>query len=198
MLKAELRQLYKAKRAALSADEAYDLSQQIAGHFFANDRIVACLAKPSAIVHTYLPIQRQNEVNIWPIIYHLWRDFPQVRTWSSVTEPMSHTLQHFQLTADTVLIKTKWGIPEPSGTFEQVTGQPDLVIIPLLAFDEKGNRVGYGGGYYDRFLADAKSDCLKVGLSFFEPVEQIDDVEKTDVLLDACVTPDGLMSFRTT
>ena len=187
MNKKEIRFGYRQKRAALASDRLTIASQQICDQFFADTRISRCLARPNAIVHTYLPMARQNEVDTWPLIHQLWRDFPQVRIWSSVTEPKTHTLHHFQLTAHTPLTETKWGIPVPSGTFRQETGQPDLVIVPLLAFDKQGNRVGYGGGYYDRFLAQTSPDCLKVGLSFFEPIEQIDEVEKTDVRLNGCL-----------
>lgn len=180
---------------ALSPGQCKLYSQQIATQFLADSRLSACLAKPDAIVHTYLPIRRQNEVDTWPLIHQIWHDFPTVRTWSSITEATNHTLQHFQLTADTYLTETKWGIPVPSGTFEPVSGSPDLVIIPLLAFDRQGHRVGYGGGYYDRFLADNKATCLKIGLSFFESVESIDDLDETDVRLNGCVIPSGVHCF---
>ena len=195
MTKAKLRALYKTKRAALSPANVLSLSQKITARFFADSRILACLARPNAVAHTYLPIARQHEVDTWPIIHQLRRDFPQVRVWSSVTEPETHTLQHFQLTPDTQLTETKWGIPVPSGTFEPATGQPDLVIVPLLAFDRQGHRVGYGGGYYDRFLAQTNPDCLKIGLSFFEPVEHVEEVEETDVRLDGCVMPENVCWF---
>ena len=189
MTKAELRTFYKGKRVALSVAEVQPLSQQITDCFFADARIRACLARPNAIVHTYLPIARQREVDTWPIIHHLRRDFPQVHIWSSVTEPETHTLRHFQLKPNTRLTETKWGIPVPLGTCEPAIGQPDLVIVPLLAFNRQGHRVGYGGGYYDRFLAQTSPDCLKIGLSFFEPVDQIDELEPTDVRLDGCFVP---------
>ncbi|MBO0949976.1 5-formyltetrahydrofolate cyclo-ligase [Fibrella sp. HMF5405] len=184
------------KRKALVATEHLLYSQQILAQFFSDTLILSCLAKHNTVVHTYLPILRNNEVDTWPIIQQLWRDFPSLRIWSSITDSKSHTLRHFQLTADTALTETKWGIPEPSGAVEFVVGQPDLVIVPLLAFDNAGNRVGYGGGYYDRFLAEAGPDCLKIGLSFFDPVEHITGIEETDIRLDTCITPEAVFSFR--
>lgn len=169
--------------------------QQMARQFFADPLIHNCLVKPDVIVHTYLPIRRQNEIDTWPLIHQLWREFPAVRTWLSVTEPVNHRLHHFELTAHTLLTETEWGIPVPSGTYERVSAQPDLVLIPLLAFDRQGHRVGYGGGYYDRFLAQTEPGCLKIGLSLFEPVDRIIDVEETDIKLNACVTPDQVHWF---
>ncbi len=83
----------------------------------------------------------------------------------------------------------RWGIPEP---LDGKTVPPlaiDLVFVPLLAFDLKGHRVGHGKGYYDRFLKLCRVDCIKAGLSFFEPVDAISDPDEHDVRLDLCITP---------
>lgn len=58
-----------------------------------------------------------------------------------------------------------------------------------------GNRVGYGKGFYDKFLSDCKPDVIRIGLSFFEIEENIDDVFEGDVKLDYCVTPNHIHSF---
>ncbi len=71
----------------------------------------------------------------------------------------------------------------------------DVVFIPLLSFDYKGNRVGYGKGYYDRFLLNCKEECLKIGLSFFEEEQCVFDVEDTDISLDFCVTPKQVYQY---
>jgi 5-formyltetrahydrofolate cyclo-ligase len=71
----------------------------------------------------------------------------------------------------------------------------DVVFIPLLAFDEKGNRVGYGKGFYDRFLAKCRPETVKIGLSFFEATPEITDVSPDDIRLDWCVTPEKVYSF---
>ncbi len=189
MKKELLRVSYRTKRSNLTASQRLMLTQQITRHFFADWRIQGYVAKPNAIVHTYLPIARQHEADTWPLIHKLWRDCPNVRIWSSITESTNHSLRHFQLAPDTLLTETKWGIPAPTQDVERVDGLPDLVVVPLLAVDQAGNRVGYGGGYYDRFLAETGLHCLKVGLSMFDPVSRIDDIEPTDVRLDGCVTP---------
>ena len=195
MQKHWLRRIYRQKRSEISPEQKVLHSRQIISQLFTDTRIQRLLASSTAIVHTYLPIRRQNEVDTWPLIHQLWRDFPQVRTWSSITETATHTLRHYQLTANTRLTKTNWGIPVPSGTFTYVAGHPDLIIVPLLTFDQQGHRVGYGGGYYDRFLAGAGPDCLTIGLSFFGPVDQIADTEETDVRLNGCITPEKVYWF---
>jgi len=72
----------------------------------------------------------------------------------------------------------------------------DIALVPLLCFDLIGHRVGYGGGYYDKFLAACRPDCKKVGLSVFDPVESISDIEPHDVRLDFAITPDRLWKFN--
>ncbi|MFT7351177.1 MAG: 5-formyltetrahydrofolate cyclo-ligase [Flavobacterium sp.] len=71
----------------------------------------------------------------------------------------------------------------------------DVVFVPLLAFDLQGNRVGYGKGFYDKFLANCKPTTIKIGISFFEAEEKISDVFAKDVKLDYCITPEKVYSF---
>jgi 5-formyltetrahydrofolate cyclo-ligase len=188
MTKAELRTQYKARRAALPPEMVAALTQQITERFFADETILAALNIPDAVLHTYLPIRQQNEVNTWPIIRRVWAEWPHVRVLSSVTDPTAHTLISFTLSPDTYLTENRWGIPEPTQPTQRATDVPTLVIVPLLVFDGRGHRIGYGGGYYDRFLAELPPTCLMVGLSFFSPTNQYWAVEETDVPLALFVT----------
>mgnify|MGYP003575184065 FL=1 len=90
----------------------------------------------------------------------------------------------------------EWGITEPVSGVEVLPEQLDIVLIPLLVYDKKGNRVGYGKGFYDRFLSECRSDAMKVGLSFFEPVDLISDANELDIPLDACISPKGIFTFK--
>ena len=72
----------------------------------------------------------------------------------------------------------------------------DIIFIPLLAFDIEGHRVGYGKGYYDRFLKLTNNSTLKIGLSFFDPINKILDIDDNDVKLDYCVTPKQVHKFN--
>ncbi|MDY6994028.1 MAG: 5-formyltetrahydrofolate cyclo-ligase, partial [Pseudomonadota bacterium] len=71
----------------------------------------------------------------------------------------------------------------------------NLVLCPLLAFDKKGFRVGYGKGFYDRFFQKCQPNAIKVGLSFEEAVEHIEDINQYDIPLNYCVTPKKLYVF---
>jgi 5-formyltetrahydrofolate cyclo-ligase len=91
--------------------------------------------------------------------------------------------------ADSIFEANEYNIPEPLDNDVVPPDAIDLVIIPLLAFDEKGNRVGYGKGFYDRYLKECREDCMKLGFSYFDPVDSIDDAGEFDVPLDFCITP---------
>ena len=196
MKKAELRRQFLAERKLLSANEVEFSSQLIAEHFF--DFLEQTgLADSSGIIHTFLPIQRQNEVDTWPIIHTLWARFGPLSVAVSVTDSISHTLSHYWLTPETTLTENHWGIPEPTTAGKQILASTEfkIVLVPLLAFDLRGHRVGYGGGFYDRFLAECRPDCLKIGLSLVEPIDRIEAIEPTDIPLDACITPTQIRLF---
>ena len=90
---------------------------------------------------------------------------------------------------------TSWDHPEPITGDLVEANQIDLAILPMLAFDEMGNRVGYGKGYYDRFIAEASKNMIKIGLSYFPPLSNIEDLGLYDKKLDFCVTPDRFYAF---
>ena len=74
----------------------------------------------------------------------------------------------------------------------------DFVITPLLYCDKKGNRIGYGKGFYDEFFKTINADAKKIGVNFFPPIDFIDDVSGFDVKLDYLVTPEETLSFSLT
>jgi 5-formyltetrahydrofolate cyclo-ligase len=98
-------------------------------------------------------------------------------------------LAHYQYDQQIELIKNEYGIDEPKSGSKVTENEIDMVLIPLLAFDRKGYRVGFGKGYYDKFLSRCRKDVLKVGLSFFEPVDAIEDITGYDIPMDFCITP---------
>lgn len=194
MTKAELRRQFLEERKGLMVDDVHERSQAIARLF--SDFLAQLDAVPS-VIHLFLPIQRQKEMDTWLIIRHIWELYPAIQLAVSVTDVATNQLWHYPLAPDTILRENRWGIPEPVDP-DQPTLNPslfDLVLVPLLAFDQCGNRIGYGKGFYDRFLANCRPDCRKVGLSLFEPVTHIEGIEPTDVQLDACITPSQICFF---
>ncbi len=142
--------------------------------------------------HIYLHAKQKKELETGPLI-----TFLRKRNKRIIVPKMypNHRLQHFLLSEDTVLETNKWGIPEPVNSTAVSPSEIDVVFIPLLAFDRRGHRVGYGKGYYDRFLSECRKDCIKVGLSLFEAVDEITDAGEHDIPLDYCLTPEGIYEF---
>lgn len=194
MLKSEARQLFRDRRRALTEAGWATASDAIQERFFTWFSGVDL--PPGPVIHTFLPIARQKEVDTWPIVRRLWQDFSQITLVAPVTDRSSGEMTNYALRPDTPVVAGAYGIPEPTGAGRPVSASAiDLVLVPLLAFDLRGHRVGYGGGFYDRFLARCRPDCLKVGLSLFEPIEVIQDVFEGDVRLNYCLTPDQTYCF---
>lgn len=190
MLKRELREWRQHERAQYTPANVEKWSLEICQLFFATFDLRTIQA-----LHIFLPIQRKNEVDTWPIIKKLRTDFPEIKIAVSVADTFKNTLTHFWLQPDTKLVQSKWGIPEPENAQPISVSEIDLVLVPLLAFDEKGHRVGYGKGFYDRFLAQCKPDTLKIGLSFEPPVAVIPDFQESDIALNFVITPTQIFKF---
>ncbi|BCS81289.1 hypothetical protein CaldiYA01_12490 [Caldicellulosiruptor diazotrophicus] len=86
------------------------------------------------------------------------------------------------------LHRNKLGILEPSNTYQIPPSQIDVCIVPIVAFDNNLNRVGFGKGYYDRFLKNVDPHCIKIGVAYhFQKIKRIKP-ENHDVKLDIIVT----------
>jgi 5-formyltetrahydrofolate cyclo-ligase len=188
-LKPSVREQFKLKRQELQPQDIKLRSQSI--HDLLFSRI---MMHRFSHIHTFLPIEGRNEVDTSVIVNTLRKDFsPDIYLSKS---HKNGNLTHHLYRPEAKLIINKWGVPEPEDTVEGIPETTfDLVFVPLLSFDKNGHRVGYGGGYYDRFLSKCKPDCLKIGLSFFEPVNEISDVNEFDVKLNHCVTPNKIWTF---
>ena len=146
-------------------------------------------------LHLFLPIEAKNEVNTLLLAKWLREHQPTIRLVLSKCDIHKHTLNHFIWETNTVLRTNRWGITEPSGGLEVGEKELDMILVPLLAYDLKGNRVGYGKGFYDRFLAKCNANVQKVGLSYFEPLDSIGDAESFDVKLNSCISPGKIWRF---
>jgi len=181
-----LRDFYKEKRAELSPGQRETLSLAIA------NKTLELKLWGHSFYHIFLPIDRLMEVNTEYLLNILnGKDKNIVVGRADTKRP---EMSHFLLTDNTVFKKNSWGIPEPQGGITILEHQLDVVFVPLLTVDKFGNRLGYGKGYYDRFLKKCRPDCLKIGLSFFEPIAQI-PVNAHDIPLNACVTADNIYLF---
>ncbi|MGV3705789.1 MAG: 5-formyltetrahydrofolate cyclo-ligase [Arcticibacter sp.] len=190
MDKKELRKAYMKSRQALHAGELEDLSTRIASNFFSLDLHAV------RYLHLYYPIAGKQEIDSLLISNRLRKDYRHIQLVLPKSDLTNCTLKHICWEESTPLAMNEWGITEPGNGREISPELIDLIVIPLLACDKEGNRLGYGKGFYDRFLTSCRPEALKVGLSYFEPQESIIAHESHDIPLDICITPDRIWNFK--
>ena len=187
MTKQEIRTKYRTLRKSLTLEETEEKSLAIA------NKLLQLPVWDKTYYHLFLSIEEQKEVQTEFILHILSGKDKEVVVAKSDFESFGMT--HYLLTDNTKLAKNQYGIPEPVDGLEVPTTKLDIVFIPLLAFDALGNRLGYGKGFYDRFLAQCRPDVIKIGLSFFEAETETLPNSTTDIALDYCVTPQKVYQF---
>ena len=186
MHKRKIREIFKAKRNLINLKTLEDSSIQIANH---------CLKLEIwhfINYHIFFPIEKNNEVNTKHLIQIIQgRDknviIPKIED--------NFNLKNYLLTDSTLFVTNSLGISEPQSGIEVCNEDLDVIFIPLIAFDKFGNRVGYGKGYYDKMLSKCIKSVLKIGLSLFDPIDQIHDISTYDVKMDYCITPNQTYVF---
>ena len=187
MTKAQLRKAYRLLRKKLSEEDIETKSLDIA------NQLLKLPIWDKSFYHIFLSITEQKEINTDYILSILSGKDKHIVISKSDFETFEMT--HYLLSDNTKLKKNKWNIPEPVSGIKIDTEQIEVVFIPLLVFDKKGNRIGYGKGFYDKFLAQCQPNTLKVGLSFFSAENEISDMYKNDITIDYCVTPNSIYQF---
>ena len=189
MKKAEARILFRQQRSSLTTLQVNVFQDLLLIQFQE-------LALPYFnYVHAYLPIYKNNEPDTDPLLEWLKFSNPGLQIVYPKVSPLDFSMKHYLHEDDMYFDMNQYGIPEPVGGKEIMPEELDLVFVPLLGFDLQGNRVGYGKGYYDRFLSKCKDDVIKVGLSFLSPIDCIEDVDFFDKKLDFCITPERVYAF---
>ena len=189
MLKKSIRQAYLKKRKALSPDILQEYSEQIVARFCSFPILTL------TNLFSYYALVEKAEFDVEPCTNWLKeRHADLVVSWPRI-DPVHNTMEALTLAPNAFFSKNKYNILEPiSGESIPPEGQ-DVIFVPLIAFDEKGYRVGYGKGYYDRYLSRCRPDCLKIGFSFFDPLPAISDIGEFDVPLSVCITPSRIYEF---
>ncbi len=144
-------------------------------------------------LHIFLPIVSKKEPDTFLMIDWLREAHPEIEIIVPKANFETNIMSHYSYLNKQDLANNHHHIPEPQKA-KPFVGIPDMVIVPLLAFDKIGYRVGYGKGFYDRFLENTNTQ--KVGLSFFDALEEIIDVHLNDIRLDKCITPTEIISFK--
>lgn len=187
MNKKQLRTLYRAKRADLGAGQREKMQDLMLIRFQQLE-----IAIPSVIM-TYAPFE--DEFDPQQVIdYCAFKNPVQMLSFPLI-DPANSSMQSILVNDETNFAYNRYGIAEPVNGSVLIPEAIELVIVPLLAFDQTGNRVGYGKGYYDRFLKTCSRTALKIGFSYFDAVPLIEDSNEYDVRLDYCITPEKIYSF---
>ncbi|MDO5615290.1 MAG: 5-formyltetrahydrofolate cyclo-ligase [Cruoricaptor ignavus] len=187
MKKTELRKKYTEKRKTLSKDEVLLCSKKIAENF-----ILQFKPTENQKVHVFLTIDKLKEIDTSFLINYCFEH--KIRVF--VPKIYKGKLISIELKKDTELQINSWGIAEPLSNADSLEKDFDFVITPLLYCDNQGNRVGYGKGFYDKLFAEISPKCTKIGVGFFLPDEEIDDVSDLDIPLDYLIVSDKILSFK--
>ncbi|WP_210148740.1 5-formyltetrahydrofolate cyclo-ligase [Chryseobacterium scophthalmum] len=186
MKKSDLRKKYLEKRKNLSNDEISLLSKRIFKNFINYFKPVS-----DQKIHIFIPIEKFKEINTQIFIdYFLSRNIKVF-----VPKIVDTKLISVEIFSETQFETNNWGISEPVSNEDSEVLDFDFVITPLLYCDFKGNRVGYGKGFYDQFFENISKNSKKIGVNYFNPDDMIDDVWENDIPLDYLVTPTDVLSF---
>jgi len=178
MKKAEIRKIVTAERSQLSEQACAEREAAILS-------FLRPLLSEGSIIASFKAIPHRKEISLDSLEGSF--AFPRVTSEINGIMEMVYSDQ---------FANSPWGIPEPVGGRVVEPADFDVVLIPLLAFDVKGHRVGYGKGFYDRYLASCRPDCLKIGISFFEAVDPIDDLNAHDIALNMAICSTQVYDFR--
>lgn len=188
MHKSVLREQFKAKRKNLSSKELVKLNDLLLIQFqkFSFSSVQHCM--------TYWPLEQFNEPNTHLFIRYLMHMIPSLKVHYPKMN-VQHQIDVIEVNDDTIFETNKWGITEPTKGNIIAPHAIDLILVPLLIFDQKGYRVGYGKGFYDRFLANCREDAILLGISYFEPIQIIEDTNEFDIPLTIGITPEHIYEF---
>ena len=191
MKKQDLRKTYRELRLNLTQKQVNVLNDLLLIQFQQMP-----LDIPARIM-TYAPMEKHKEFNPQAITDYCYFKNPDQQLIYPLMDEVKGRQQIIPiLVEDETLFETNaFGVDEPVGGIDLHPEEIEMVIVPLLCFDERGYRVGYGNGYYDYFLRHCRPDCIKIGFSYFAPVPEIEDVADHDVKLDLCVTHDRVYAF---
>ncbi|WP_316840955.1 5-formyltetrahydrofolate cyclo-ligase [Pedobacter gandavensis] len=186
MDKAQIRKRILPIRKGLTPEIVQQLSEKLLEQFKLLD-----LSQVKTL-HIFLPIKSQNEPDTFLIIDWLKKHHPVIKIVVPRADFETSLMTHHYFEGLDDLELNAYQILEPAKA-KIHTGEIEMVIVPLIAFDKKGYRVGYGKGFYDRFLQGIVTE--KIGLSLLDELVEIDNVNEHDVQLDKCITPDKTYIF---
>ena len=183
-----LRTHFRTLRQQLDAATRAGKTQRLNQHLSALEALQQCRR-----IAAYLA--SSEEVSVAPSIEAAWQRGQNVFLPCIDPEPRTMTFRHYQ--HDRLLVKNRFGLLQPENTEKSVSADDlDCALVPLVAFDDEGNRLGMGGGYYDTFFAKTHNRPLLIGVGFSEQhATELLPKARWDVMLDIAVTDLGVTPF---
>ena len=183
--KCDLRHLFRNKRSKLSSDEISSASTLILNQII-NGKLIK-----GKLVMIYISSQNHQELPTDGLF--LLSEHYDICVPKAVNK--NGSMEAIMWSKDMPTRINEWGIKEPLSDIYIEPEKIDTVIVPLICFDKSGHRIGFGKGYYDRFLERCSKEVKTIGLSYFEPVYKITNIEITDIPLDIVITPKKTYRF---
>jgi len=181
MLKSDARKELLAKRKNLTASDCLKWDDLLLIQFqkldFSNVQTVA----------NFYPLENKNEPNSLLFAKYLKTMVPDIQMVYPVVNTVTSTIEFYK-ESETVRFN-EWGIAEPISTELVESNSIDAVIVPLIGFDLRGHRIGYGKGFYDKYFENYPKHRPRIGVCYFEPISNIEDTHEFDVPLTHCITP---------
>jgi 5-formyltetrahydrofolate cyclo-ligase len=186
-LKTSLRREAAALRDALSADTRKAAAEAIAARPFPLD------VSAGTIVSGFMALK--SEINPLPLMQKLAGDGAQLALPRIVRRGLPLSMRAWEFGAP--LQRGQWGIREPKSDAPEV--EPDILLVPLLAFDRAGYRIGYGAGYYDMTIARLRSRKTVIAVGIAYAAQEVPEIPKTprDERLDLVLTEREAINLRT-
>lgn len=181
-LKDRTRKILRERKDAMMPQDRREKSHRICRHLME-------LIKNGETVMVFT--SKEKEVNTEPLINNLFKKGNPVIVPIIEKEEISLRLSYLQ--DFSALVPSTFGVPEPIGSEIPATADDvDTIILPMLGFDRKGGRIGYGAGYYDRFLSK-HGNMRKIGVAF--ACQEVDSlpVDENDMPMDYIITEDGIV-----
>ncbi len=199
MTKTEIRKIFLERRKNLSKCQQDNISEAIATNFFS---FLSKKLKENSIIkyiHIFLPITSKNEIDTFLIIRKIQKEYPEIKLVVPKVNLSIMQMENYLLEDNSILKPNKWNILEIENGKKMNNSVIDIVLLPLLAFDKNGFRVGYGKGFYDKFLEqcyqEGNKNIIKIGLSSENNTVFIDDLDEFDQKMDFCITPICIITF---
>ena len=175
MNKQELRSAIRARKRAMTMEEIETRSDALCQKFLESDAY-----RRASTLYGYLPYNQ--EVRTWPILERAIADGKRV----AVPKVYGDEMKFIYLEDLTQVEKGYSGIPEPIADGPVAEDQTALVLMPGLAFDPLGHRIGYGGGFYDKFLSREPEHPTLALCYEFQMVEKL-ETEQFDIPVDEVI-----------